>query len=888
METVVSFGGWLKRRRKALDLTQKDLAALVGCSVAAIQKIEREERRPSRQIAVLLANALEIPEDQRPLFLKIARGERRVEGLPSPNIGIPHDGLGFVHTGQRLGEAPAASAEVPPVQPAFHLPYPPNPLIGRESELDQIAHLLQEDHCRLLTLTGEGGIGKTRLVIEVGRLVAGHTWDRPDFSGGVYFVSLTAVRAIEGILPALADGIGFKFYGAQEPMEQICQFLAEKKSLLILDNLEHLVEGANLFAEIISRAPGVKVLVTSRERLKLQGEWVFELSGLPYPVARSKTQVAGGKGESYSAVALFIQNARRRTHNFELTPEIEPAIFEICRLVDGMPLGLELAAAWLSTLTPAEIASEIKRDLDFLTAPTRDIPERHRSIHAVFDHSFELLSAETRNVFCRLSVFQGGFRRAAAEIVAGGNLRVLSELVEKSLLRRLPNGRYDQHELVRQYAGRMLQQDPEAYRAVRELHTGFYLSLLKTWESGLRDHHQKEALEELTLEIANIGLAWDWAVANRQILNMRKGTVALMVYHELRNMFQEGESLFEKAQAAIENGNTPEDETELYALEVLLGDILSQQAWFSFRLGKMGPALAILRKSIGLLRKYNEVIVYGDVLWYYAFACWFAGEYEEATWAITQGLDLNAALGRHWQIAMLKINQGGVAHEQGKYEPADEALTEALVLARSTGDPRLITTAISFLGRTRQTLGRFHGLQELYQEALTLATETGDRYGQGLAIERLAYIAQATGEAVEALRLYEVCTELYKDIGDRWSQSRAYNELGRFAFQQADEQGAKEAYQQAMSSAIQAGATSYLLESLVGIAMILNRKGKLALAVEIAEQVSRHPSSTLYARSTAQELLEEISDRQNNFSAADVKRSFAELVDTLPGKLQNL
>lgn len=893
MAAADTFGVWLKRRRKILDLTQKDLADRVGCSVAAIQKIEREERRPSRQIAALLASSLEIPEEQRAQFLKIARGERRPEALPIPAAGFEPPVLELPVRQPLEPAGDLLSGDTKKTHLPFRFPYPPNPLIGRETELSQIAHLLAEDHCRLLTLTGEGGIGKTRLAVEVARLLSEATWDNLNFPDGTFFISLAPVRSIDRIALALADGIDFKFYGSQEPLDQLIQFLVEKHLLLILDNLEHLVDGANLLAEILSRAPGVKMLVTSRERLRLQGEWIFAMAGLPYPMRPQGGTLARrdgyGRPESYSAVALFIQNARRCVHNFELTPETEPAIFEICRMVDGMPLGLELAAAWLSTLTPQEIAEEIRRDLGFLASPTRDIPERHRSIHAVFDHSLELLSEEAKAVFCRLSVFHGGFRRAAAESIAGANLLVLSELVEKSLLRRLPNGLYELHELVRQYAAQLLRSEAEIHRETRALHSSFYLSLLKTWEVALRNEHQKEALEELTSEIVNIGLAWEWAVEHRQILNLRKGTLALMIYHELRNLFLEGERLFEKAQAVLQVGAIPEDETDLYAQEVLLGDILSQQAWFSYRLGKMDVALPLLRQSMKLLQKYNESIVYGDVLWYYASACWFAGEYEEASWAIEQGLDLNAALGRYWQIAMLKINQGGVCHEQGRYAQADQALSEALNLSRTTGDPRLITTAISFLGRTRQTLGRFDGLQAFYQEALALANETGDRYGQGLSIERLAYIAQVTGDAAEAFRLYGVCAELYREIGDQWSLSRALNEQARFALQEEDASTAMLAYQKSIHAAVQASASSYLLDALIGIAVILEVRREINLAIEIARHVGDHPSSTLDARNLAKQLQarlveavgEESDGSVGHLPLQEKRRSFEDLVDFL-------
>ncbi|MGH8631367.1 MAG: ATP-binding protein, partial [Burkholderiales bacterium] len=437
------------------------------CSVATIRKIEADERRPSRQIAELLAEVLEIAPDERDIFMKVARGERRVDRLAPP-----------IQTTRLRDLATAGLLDYTTARPRDNLPTPPTPLIGRERELAEMARLLGDPQCRLLTLAGPGGIGKTRLAIEA----ADH--QREAFADGAHFVSLAPIRSAEFIVPAIADAIGFAFYGAEDPKAQLLNYLSGKAPLLVLDNLEHLLEGVALLAEILERGPAVKLLATSRERLNLHGEWVLDIQGLPFPDEAGSAEVEG-----YSAVALFVQTARRAHVDFVLAAEERPAVARICRLVEGMPLGIELAAAWVRTLSCREIAQEIERNLadprqgmDFLAASMRDVPERHRSIRAAFDHSWNLLSAEEQQVMRQLSVFRGGFRREAAEQVAGATLPLLSALVDKSLLRRTEAGRFDLHELVRQYAAAQLQADPQDEFVTCERFSHYYAVWLQRQE----------------------------------------------------------------------------------------------------------------------------------------------------------------------------------------------------------------------------------------------------------------------------------------------------------------------------------------------------------------------------------------------------------------------
>ena len=323
-QVPIYFGEWLKHRRKTLDLTQAELSQSAGCSVFALRKIESGERRPSKQLAGLIAQSLEIPPEEQATFIRVARGELNLERLPSP---------GPAHM---LVPTPAPK----PLSPPNNLPVMPTPLVGREAELASLSRLLSDPNCRLLTLVGPGGIGKTRLALEVACL----QWER--FAGRVHLASLASLSSPEHLVPAIAQAVGLNFAGPTEPRAQLMRFLHNKQLLLLLDNLEHLLEGVDVLAELLASAPGVKLLVTSRERLELSGEWVFEVEGLAVP---PDGQVEGL--EKHSAVELFLQRARQARVDFELSVEDCPEVVRICRLVEGMPLAIELAPAWVGMLT---------------------------------------------------------------------------------------------------------------------------------------------------------------------------------------------------------------------------------------------------------------------------------------------------------------------------------------------------------------------------------------------------------------------------------------------------------------------------------------------------------------------------------------------------------
>jgi predicted ATPase len=361
------------------------------------------------------------------------------------------------------------------------LAHTPTPFIGRSQEIAEIGALLDDPSCRLLTLVGPGGIGKTRLAVEVA------SYKRDSFPDGRFFVPLASLIRADDILTAITEATPFRFQqDNRSPREQFFAYLREKHAqrlLLVLDNFEHHLDGVDIVSEILAVTTSLKILATSREALNLQEEWVRQIPGLAYP-----DQEDGKQLEDYSAVQLFLDRARRIRGDLDLAEDLS-GVVEICRVVEGMPLAIELAVGWLKTLQPTDIAHEIQHNLDILATRSRNLPERHRTLRSVFSHSWRLMGECERDVFQKVSVFRDGFSREAAEVIAGASLQTLAGLIDKSLLRLNAAGRYDVHELLRQYGAEQLDAAGQT-ETVQRAYIDYYLGLLHQLERDIKAQQQ--------------------------------------------------------------------------------------------------------------------------------------------------------------------------------------------------------------------------------------------------------------------------------------------------------------------------------------------------------------------------------------------------------------
>ena len=820
---MYTFGGWLRQQRNQLKLTREQFAERVGCSVAMLRKIEDGERRPSVQIAELIANCLNISPTERSTFVRVARGELNLERLPA-----------VIKTSAN----PIGVSASPASPPRVNLPILPTPLIGRHHEIEELGQLLHDPNCRLLTLVGPGGIGKTRLAIET----ASHL--PAAFADGVYFVPLAPINTTRFIVPVIADALGFVFQTASpaDPQAQLFHYLQDKQALLLLDNLEHLLAepGIELLAELLASAPQVKLLVTSRESLGLQGEWVFEVQGLPIPDSEHMLD-----NVQNTSAELFLQRARRAHVRFNATIEDYTAIVRICQLVDGMPLGIELAAAWVRTLTCDEIATEIERGLDFLSASTRDLPARHRSMRAVFDHSWRLLPENEQASLLRLSVFQGGFQREAAEAVAEATLPVLSTLVTKSLIRRSGTGRYDLHELIRQFAAEHFTERPAEQAATQARHGRYYLTLFSQADARLRSSTQRETLVELTVELENFQAAWDWAITQGEFALIEQTLRTVAMLYDTRGWFQAGLDFLDPAVVALEAANRRAASGRIEQLA--LGHLLTCQALLAFRLAQHAHAQALLERSLKILRPLNVSRVLVEAVTFLGFVMEGTGNYARAIDLYSEGQTVAAALGDRWFAALCFIclaDQMGIV--QGRVKPEDlyEQLQAAVADWRAIGDLRLIAIGLNLFSWNAMTLGRYAEARTALEESAALSVSIGDRWVLGSAYRGLGCIAQAQGEHLQAVDMFDKSLNIFTELGVRHDAARVLAEIGRSVFALGNDVDAERGWRESLRLATETRGTFIALEALVGLARLQAKRGDPEHALDLLLTVVRHPAST--------------------------------------------
>ena len=445
-----------------------------------------------------------------------------------------------------LGLFAAPDVEGLPVPARHNLPAQTTAFIGRQQELTDLAGLLAQDDVRLLTILAPGGMGKTRLALAVAE---GQLRYHPD---GVFFVPLAPLSSPDDLVTAIAEHVDFSFYGSDPPVQQLRDYFRERKMLLVLDNFEHLLDGAPLVTDVLHAAPQVKVLATSREKLNLSGETIFALSGLQFPTWETPEDAL-----AYDAVKLFMQSAQRVRPDFELHAEDLDYLARICRLTTGMPLGIVLAAGWVDVLSLEQIATELQQDIDILETELRDVPERQRSVRASFNYTWSRLDKAERNVFMKLSVFRGGFTAEAVQAVTGANTRHLRKLVDKALVQILPGGRYDVHELLRQYGEDQLGNASDI-AAIQGLHTDYFLNFLADLDANL-ESDDAETRFLFRLDLDNIRLAWLRAVQSHQYERLDETIENLFVVFPKDSFMWEIDDLFQYtvAQLASDDDTAP-------------------------------------------------------------------------------------------------------------------------------------------------------------------------------------------------------------------------------------------------------------------------------------------------------------------------------------------
>jgi predicted ATPase/DNA-binding XRE family transcriptional regulator len=826
MET--SFGNWVRRRRKALDFTQVDLARQVGCSLSAIFKIEADERRPSRQIAELLADHLEIPTDQRSLFIKIARKEKAVDTLSA------------------FQDVDQTSLSVSSQMPLSH-----KPLIGRELELAEIKRLMMLPQCRLLTLTGHGGIGKTHLSLVLADNFMQEDPDRP-----VAFTNLAPVSGREPTISAIATALGIVLYSASDRADQLIAYLRSRDPILILDNFEHLtIESGciDLINTILKSAPKVKIMVTSREPLQLQSEWVFEVQGLPLPEDDDPDKYI-----SNSAETLFIQRAQQADASFRPTNDDLHAIAQICKLVEGLPLGIELAAAWVRTLSCQGIAEEIQRSIHFLESAKLDLPERHRSIRATIEYSWKRLSSEEQKVLCALSIFRGGFFRQAAEVVGGAKLPILSSLVSKSLIRRLDAGRFDLHGLIQQYAWERLQEEEGDELQVWKRYSQYYVNLLAHRGQALKGIERTAVVDELITELPNLRRAWHWLSNQQQASGINQAADTLFWLYESRSNCREGIPLFDEAVQQLQAVNIDSSPVDDRVLRLALGQALSYKGFFLYRQGQHPQGREALSVGLQLLKGIPEQdaqdtrMAISNAIVFLGTVTSIMGDYEGGDRYLREGLAMKQQLSDLWGAAYCLRQIGLFAfHFRGDYNRAYQALNQSLSISKQLENAWSTAASLSQLGLITYYIGDYKQAEQHLYEALELSRVLEDRASIAFALDCLGMVKTSSGYHDEGQTFLSESISLWKEIGEKGSLAQTLNHMGNAYLKRDNFVEARIQFNDAINIASEMQTIPVLLEALLGVAEVFSKEGNFESALEIATAVALNTSASFETKSRA-------------------------------------
>lgn len=681
-----------------------------------------------------------------------------------------------------------------------------NTIIGRRHEIEEITTLLNNPACRLLTLVGPGGIGKTRLAMEVASRL------QSTFHDGVFFVSLAPISRGDDIMSAISEATPFRFQQEmRDRREQFFDYLREKEDknfLMVLDNFEHVMDGVDIIPEMLAATANLKILVTSREALNLQEEWVRQIEGLSFP-ERNRN----GSLENYGAVQLFLDRARRIRGDFDLHMDSQ-SVIDICRLVEGMPLAIELAAGWLKTLQLSDIAREIQNNIDILTTRSRNLPERHRNIRLVFSHSWKLIEDDEREVFPKLSLFRGGFTREAAECVAGASLDTLAGLVDKSLVRLGSAGRYDVHELLRQFGEE--QMDAEGLEQAQTAYIDYYLGMLGQLESGIKAHRQSESLDAIEADFENIRNAWLWAVERQYYHALDQAVESLNFYADMRGRYFEVVTLFQTALDRLSPLATQDEQLcTLCRIQarlvrvILLGNMriefdVRQQidhclatarakgvpAEIAYCLMVSGlvavwehnKEIPIFRESYEMYKTLNDRFYEAETLvWVGVCDNWDQSIFEES-------LKIRQEIGDRNGVAWLTLNQVENFLYELNYAQAELYVRRALEQMREIGSLKGALQAMFKLAQISILKGNLQEARELVESMRELADETNNLDGKMLSTGLMSFLVSVMDENYEegmayARKNYLLSLETFfgwNDSAARWGKGVSTVGLGDY------------------------------------------------------------------------------------------------------------
>lgn len=731
MDNAASFGYWVRRWRKALDLTQKQLAKQVACAVVTIKKIEMDERRPSQQMAERLASCLDISEAQRAIFIQVAIGEK-----PAYVLYLPEE---------------PATTPIEPTKPNS-LPVSLTRLIGRRAEIDAIKVCLQREDVRLVTLTGAGGVGKTRLALQTAEEVQGVCKD------GVFFVPLASVTQFQHLPFVIAQNIGVRI-PEKSTLQDLAAHFAQRRTLLVLDNFEHLLAAAPLVSELLASTHFLKVLVTSRIQLHLYGERRFIIQPFDLPDANATLD----KLAQNDAVTLFLDRAQATQSGFHLTRDNASCVAQICSRLDGLPLALELAAARIDVLSPQDLLERLSLRLPILTDGPHDMPQRQQTLRDAIAWSYDLLTLNEKALFERLSVFRGGaalesIESVCPEMETSTTIAALSTLVDQSLIQRYEiNGelRFTMLETIREFAAERLADADATHRR----HLSYYLTLAQHAEPELTGKEEGTWLDRLEVELDNIRASLDWGLGEDITSEIRESAVLLVgtlwLFWYLRGRWQEGRGWCNRALAYAPARNRVRAKT------------LTGATTLCFAQDDYDEANRYAGEAVPLWRRLGDQRGLADTLQIAGFVKLACREYATASDYFAEGITLYKALEDEHNVNALIEGMGIVAYFMGEHETARAYLEKSLAWYRLHQMKDGLGSVLRWLGDVERLTGHYEQAARNYREALQLNTEVGLPLAVAVTLHRLGQIALLEGRLIEARELFLDSLKVHRKEGGK-------------------------------------------------------------------------------------------------------------------------
>ena len=628
---------------------------------------------------------------------------------------------------------------------------PASSFVGRRAEMASVGRYLRDPAIRLISLVGPGGSGKTRLALQVLKEHA------PEYDGLVAAVPLASVTHSNQIFLAVLDVLEVAPTIHEDPLSLITRQLGESRGLLLLDNFEHLLDGADVANQLLDALPSLCILVTSRERLALQAEWVVPLAGLPVP----EDSIGDREARNTGAMRLFIDRARQMRPDFLPDNDELQEIAIICRYVEGLPLGIELAASWMRTMECAEIAAHVQESLDFLSTIVRDVPARHRSLRAVFDRSWALLDERAQRIFASLSVFANGFTADSARAVTGSKLQDLMELLESSLIRREESGRYILHELLRQYAGGRLDEDPDFAVSVRDSHAIHFADLIVEAETLLTGSRQSETLRRIEEDRSNLSSAWGWMLARRQYQLIGAALDGVGLFHYLDHRSIPGLSLLRDAVRTLRSEPPVGVEHE-----ILLGRLYGWQAHFFLALGQVDAAeerLALAEELVSRHARVSQLAYRTDIKGRIAST---RGNFHEARRFYELSLGEAQQSRDRFRVGVALNRLGGTAYDLGNLPAAREGFERSIAARREIRDWEGMARDLNNLADVAREAGDYELAQTHIEESMALHRERGSGIFSPT-LETRGHLALHLGQLDEAAVQLDRCMRAAEDRGDQ-------------------------------------------------------------------------------------------------------------------------